>query len=55
MVAFGQGTCKPRHPHCDRCVLNDRCPKIGVLPRRIPGREAGGASHRQTVSRKITG
>ncbi|MFN2366603.1 MAG: endonuclease III, partial [Desulfurivibrionaceae bacterium] len=21
LVAFGQGTCKPRRPHCDRCVL----------------------------------
>jgi endonuclease III len=41
LVAFGQGTCKPRRPHCDRCVLNDSCPKIGVIPRKIPGHEKG--------------
>src|SRR5210317_857034 len=23
LVAFGQGTCKPRAPHCDRCVIRD--------------------------------
>ena len=38
LVAFGQGTCKPRLPHCDRCVLADLCPRIGVTPRRQPGR-----------------
>jgi exodeoxyribonuclease-3 len=36
LVAFGQGTCKPRFPHCDRCVLADVCPRIGVKPRRVP-------------------
>ncbi|HHB76402.1 MAG TPA: exodeoxyribonuclease III [Desulfobulbus sp.] len=34
LVAFGQGTCKPRRPHCDRCVLKDLCPKNGVTPRK---------------------
>jgi len=36
LVAFGQGTCKPRRPHCDRCVLKDLCPKNGVTPRKNP-------------------
>ncbi|MGD9947433.1 MAG: exodeoxyribonuclease III [Desulfobulbus sp.] len=34
LVAFGQGTCTPLRPQCERCVLNDLCPKIGVTPRR---------------------
>ncbi len=34
LVAFGQGTCKPRFPHCDRCVLANLCPQLGVHPRR---------------------
>lgn len=36
LVAFGQGTCKPVGPHCDRCVLAAYCPKLGVTPRRLP-------------------
>ena len=35
LVAFGQGTCKPVSPHCDRCVVEASCPKIGVTPRKI--------------------
>lgn len=35
LVAFGQGTCKPVAPHCDRCVLTKSCAKIGVKPRKI--------------------
>ncbi len=35
LVAFGQGTCRPVGPHCDRCVLGDACPKISVTPRKI--------------------
>jgi len=37
LVAFGQGTCKPVRPHCDRCVLLDICPQKGVNPRKMPG------------------
>ncbi len=37
LVAFGQGTCKPVRPHCDRCVLLDICPQINVTPRKVPG------------------
>jgi exodeoxyribonuclease-3 len=35
LVAFGQGTCTPLRPHCDRCVITARCPKIGVTPRTV--------------------
>jgi exodeoxyribonuclease-3/endonuclease-3 len=39
LVAFGQGTCRPVAPHCDRCVLSRVCPQKGVTPRKIkPGR-----------------
>ena len=37
LVAFGQGTCKPVAPHCDRCVIVEYCPQIGVTPRKVPG------------------
>jgi exodeoxyribonuclease-3 len=37
LVAFGQGTCKPVRPHCDRCVLTDICPRIDVTPRKVTG------------------
>ena len=36
LVAFGQGTCKPVAPHCDRCVIAQYCPRIGVTPRKVP-------------------
>lgn len=35
LVAFGQGTCRPQRPHCDRCVIGHLCPKIGVTSRNI--------------------
>lgn len=35
LVAFGQGTCRPVAPHCDRCVIQDLCPRIGVTPRKV--------------------
>lgn len=35
LVAFGQGTCRPVGPHCDRCVLTQDCPKKGVTPRKV--------------------
>lgn len=41
LVAFGQGTCRPVSPHCDRCVVTDLCPKIGVTPRRLPAEKKG--------------
>ena len=33
LVAFGQHTCKPVAPRCDRCALSESCPKIGVSTR----------------------
>ena len=36
LVAFGQGTCRPVSPHCDRCVIQHLCPQIGVTPRKVP-------------------
>ncbi len=35
LVAFGQGTCRPVSPHCDRCLLAADCPQKGVVPRKI--------------------
>lgn len=40
LVAFGQGTCRPVSPHCDRCVARDLCPKIGVTPRKAVPKKA---------------
>lgn len=39
LVAFGQGLCKPLRPHCDRCVVADLCPQIGVIPRQVRGQQ----------------
>ncbi|HIJ89238.1 MAG: endonuclease III [Desulfobulbaceae bacterium] len=36
LVAFGQGTCRPVGPHCDRCVIAMYCPRLGVRPRKEP-------------------
>ena len=36
LVAFGQATCKPVRPHCDRCIIASQCPQIGVTPRKLP-------------------
>jgi len=30
LVAFGQSICKPISPLCSKCLLNKKCPKIGV-------------------------
>ena len=38
LVAFGQGTCKPVAPHCDRCVILRYCPQLGVTPRKAPNK-----------------
>jgi len=49
LVAFGQGTCTPLRPHCDSCVIEALCPKIGVTPRTVKGRE----SMRQPAEKKF--
>jgi exodeoxyribonuclease-3 len=48
LVAFGQATCKPVRPHCDRCVIEKKCPQIGVIPRKLPGKK----KKREATSRK---
>lgn len=50
LVAFGQAVCKPVRPHCDRCILFDVCPRIGVTPRRIPTGQTGQVE--KTMERK---
>jgi endonuclease III len=42
LVTFGQAVCKPVRPHCDRCVIEEYCPQIGVTPRKVPGKEEDG-------------
>lgn len=43
LVAFGQGTCRPVGPHCDRCVLERDCLKRNVTPgkQKKPNRRDG--------------
>jgi endonuclease-3 len=31
LVTWGQHVCKPVFPQCGRCILNDTCPKLGVV------------------------
>jgi endonuclease III len=33
MVMFGRAICLPTYPQCQRCPLNDICPKVGVVRR----------------------
>ncbi len=49
LVAFGQGMCKPRLSHCDRCVLTDLCPRIGITPGRISGNNSAGESDMEDI------
>lgn len=35
LVAFGQSICRPLGPRCDVCPLHQRCPQLGVTPRRV--------------------
>jgi exodeoxyribonuclease-3 len=54
LVAFGQGTCKPVRPHCDRCVLLDICPQLGVTPRKVPQKkQAGGEKMDKAVIKRL--
>ena len=34
LVAYGQAVCRPISPHCDRCIIGQECPQIGVTPRK---------------------
>jgi endonuclease-3 len=31
LVTWGQNVCRPIYPLCGECVLNDLCPKVGVI------------------------
>jgi exodeoxyribonuclease-3 len=53
LVAFGQGTCKPVRPHCDRCILLDICPRIGVTPRKVPAVPKAEKKRRETGLKKF--
>jgi exodeoxyribonuclease-3 len=54
LVAFGQGTCKPRFPHCDRCVIADHCPQIGVTPRRTAAAPAAKRNKKSSSLRFVS-
>ena len=47
LVAFGQGTCKPRAPHCDRCVIVKDCPQLGITPRKTAEKKRKNSSSAQ--------
>ncbi|MBU3936967.1 MAG: exodeoxyribonuclease III [Proteobacteria bacterium] len=57
LVAFGQGTCRPVAPHCDRCVIAKHCPQIGVRPRKVvgTGKKPNTDSMRKFVSWNVNG
>lgn len=55
LVAFGQGTCKPLYPHCDRCVLAASCPQIGVVPRKTKGPNMLAAAAKKCISWNVNG
>ncbi len=58
LVAFGQGTCKPRAPHCDRCVIANLCPQLGITPRKVagaPSPQPGLAAGSRFVSWNVNG
>jgi len=40
-VWHGRRTCTARSPACDRCVLEDLCPKVGVTARSRAGKPSG--------------
>ncbi len=55
LVAFGQAICKPVRPHCDRCIIVDQCPQIGVTPRKTPkAKVANGKSPGNRVKKIIS-
>jgi exodeoxyribonuclease-3 len=57
LVAFGQATCKPVRPHCDRCIIAGQCPQIGVTPRKVPGmkKKVGGNGVKKLISWNVNG
>ena len=55
LVAFGQGTCKPIGPRCDVCILADKCPQIGVKPRRLPNTKTSKKDVLRLISWNVNG
>jgi len=57
LVAFGQGTCTPVRPHCDQCVIEKWCPKIGVTPRTVDKKSSGhnGPAAKKFISWNVNG
>ena len=55
LVAFGQEMCKPSRPHCDRCPISADCPKIGVTPRRVPGKKQKATNTKKFISWNVNG
>jgi exodeoxyribonuclease-3 len=55
LVAFGQGTCTPLRPHCDRCVVAQLCPKFGVIPRIVTGKTPLQQAGQRFVSWNVNG
>jgi len=55
LVAFGQGTCRPLGPHCDRCPLTEQCPKLGVKPRKPPTSKTAPAAGKTLISWNVNG
>jgi exodeoxyribonuclease-3 len=55
LVAFGQSICRPVSPHCDICPLDQKCPKKGVRPRRIPGAKMEKNSVLKFISWNVNG
>ncbi len=41
LVTWGQHVCRPVYPLCDKCVLADLCPRIGVVGRSGSARPIG--------------
>lgn len=39
MISLGREICKASVPHCDECLLADRCPKIGAARSRRRGKK----------------
>lgn len=35
LVTWGQHVCRPVHPRCGDCAINESCPRIGVQRRRV--------------------
>ena len=56
LVAFGQGTCKPQAPHCDRCVIVKDCPQLGVTPRKtVEEKRKNSSSAQKFISWNVNG